>query len=379
MSELLAGRMEAGRLDPARSATYPASSRQPRSPMRVDLFDFVLPPELIAQAPVRPRDAARLLLVDDLPLREIVVRELPSLLGRGDLLVLNDTRVLPTRFFARRTQVPVEVTLVERIDQSSWWALARPGKRLRPGDRVDLAPELAAEVAGKDAEGRVRLAFSLSGGALLAAIRAHGAMPLPPYIRRPKGGDPNDAADYQTVFARRDGAVAAPTAALHLTDGLLARLDAAGIERCFVTLHVAAGTFAPIKSHDTEGHVMHAEWCEVPEAAAAAIAAARARGGSVVAVGTTVLRTLESRADPDGTVRPGSADTRLFITPGYRFRVVDRLLTNFHLPRSTLLMLVAAFAGLERIQAAYAYAIAARFRFFSYGDACLLTRSGAAA
>ena len=342
--------------------------------MRVDLFDFDLPPELIAQAPVRPRDAARLLLVDDGPLRDRQIRDLPDLLRPRDLLVLNDTRVLPTRFFGRRDAVAVEVTLVERSGDSAWWALARPGKRLRPGDRVELAPGLVANVAGKDGAGRVRLDFPLAGEALLAAIRGSGAMPLPPYIRRPKGGDAHDAADYQTVFARRDGAVAAPTASLHLTEELLARLDAAGIGRCFVTLHVGAGTFAPVKADDTADHLMHAEWCEVPEAAAAAIAATRARGGRIVAVGTTALRTLESRAAADGAVRPGSGATRLFITPGYPFRTVDLLLTNFHLPRSTLFMLVAAFSGLDRIRAAYTHAIAGRFRFFSYGDACLLTR-----
>jgi S-adenosylmethionine:tRNA ribosyltransferase-isomerase len=343
--------------------------------MRVDLFDFDLPPERIAQAPLEPRDAARLLLVDDGPLREAVVRDLPDLLRPGDLLVLNDTRVLPTRFFARRGAVPVEVTLIERIDEGTWWALARPGKRLRPGDRLDLAPGLAAEVTGKDEEGRVRLAFDLSGEDLLAALRAHGAMPLPPYIRRPKGGDPLDRERYQTVFAKRDGAVAAPTASLHLTETLLARLAEAGVGHAFVTLHVGAGTFAPVKVEDTGSHRMHAEWCELPEATAAVIAEARARGGRIVAVGTTVLRTLESRAGPDGTLRPGSGDTGLFITPGYRFRVADLILTNFHLPRSTLFMLVCAFSGLARMQAAYAHAIARGFRFFSYGDACLLTRA----
>jgi S-adenosylmethionine:tRNA ribosyltransferase-isomerase len=341
--------------------------------MRVDLFDFDLPPELIAQAPVRPRDAARLLLVDDKPLREAFVRDLPSLLSPRDLLVLNDTRVLPTRFYARRGAIPVEVTLVEHVDDSAWWALARPGKRLRPGDRMDLAPGLAAEVRGKDEDGRVRLAFALTGDDLLAAIHARGAMPLPPYIRRPRGRDLQDVQDYQTVFARRDGAVAAPTASLHLTDELLAQLDAAGVSRRFITLHVGAGTFAPVKAEDTSQHVMHPEWCEVPEPTAAAIAAARERGGRIVAVGTTVLRTLESRVDHSGAVLPGAGNTRLFVTPGYRFRVVDLLLTNFHLPRSTLFMLVAAFAGLERMQAAYAHAIGQRFRFFSYGDACLVS------
>ncbi|HEX6013132.1 MAG TPA: S-adenosylmethionine:tRNA ribosyltransferase-isomerase, partial [Geminicoccaceae bacterium] len=249
--------------------------------MRVDLFDFDLPQDLIAQAPARPRDAARLLLVDDGPLREASVRDLPGLLRPGDLLVLNDTRVLPTRFFAKRGEAAVEITLVERVDDPCWWALARPGKRLRPGDAVELAPGLVARVEAKDEEGRARLRFERTGEALLEALRAAGAMPLPPYIRRPKGGDARDRADYQTVFARRDGAVAAPTASLHLTEELLARLDAAGVGRCFVTLHVGAGTFAPVTVADTDQHRMHAEWCEVPQAAAAAVAAARARGGRV--------------------------------------------------------------------------------------------------
>jgi S-adenosylmethionine:tRNA ribosyltransferase-isomerase len=350
--------------------------------MRVDLFDFDLPPKLVAQEPVSPRDGARLLLVDEGPLREAVVRDLPRLLRSGDLLVLNDTRVLPTRFFARRGDAAVEVTLVERAGDAAaaWWALARPGKRLRPGDTVELATGLRAVVEAKDGEGRVLLAFALSGQALLEAIRAGGAMPLPPYIRRPKGGDARDAQRYQSVFARRDGAVAAPTASLHLTEALLAACATAGVERAFVTLHVGAGTFAPVKAEDTEDHRMHPERYAVPPETAEAIAATRARGGRIVAVGTTVLRALESAARPDGGgVAPGAGETRLFVTPGYRFGVVDRLLTNFHLPRSTLFMLVCAFAGLERMRAAYAHAVAGRFRFFSYGDACLLTRAGAPA
>lgn len=343
--------------------------------MRVDLFDFELPPELVAQAPMSPRDAARLLLVDAAPLRLMTVRDLPDLLRPGDLLVLNDTRVLPTRFFARRGEAAVEVTLVERIGTDGWWALARPGRRLRQGDRVTLAPGLTAEMRGKDAEGRVRLACTPGGAEMLAAIRAAGAMPLPPYIRRPKGGDARDRDAYQSLFARREGAVAAPTASLHLTAELLARLDARGIGRAFVTLHVGAGTFAPVKVEDTAQHRMHAEWCELPEATVAAIAATRARGGRIVAVGTTVLRTLESAAEADGALRAGARETSLFITPGYRFAVVDLLLTNFHLPRSTLLMLVAAFAGRERMLAAYAWAVAQHLRFFSYGDACLIARA----
>ncbi len=341
--------------------------------MRVDLFDFDLPAELIAQAPVRPRDLARLLVVDGGLRREHVVRDLPGLLRPGDLLVLNDTRVLPTRFFGRRGEVAVEVTLVERIDEAGWWALARPGKRLRPGDLVELAPGFVAEVVTKDAEGRVHLAFPQGGAALFAAMQAHGAMPLPPYIRRGRGGEASDREDYQTIFARRDGAVAAPTASLHLTESLLDQLAKAGIARRFVTLHVGAGTFAPVKVEDTDQHRMHAEWCEVPPATAAAIAATRARGGRIVAVGTTVLRTLESAVDATGTVQPGARETRLFVTPGFRFRTTDLLLTNFHLPRSTLFMLVCAFAGTARMQDAYAHAIASGFRFFSYGDACLLT------
>lgn len=346
--------------------------------MRTDLFDFDLPPGLIAQEPARPRDAARLLYVpaDDGPFAERAVGDLPDLLRPGDLLVLNDTRVLPTRLAGRRGDVPFEATLVERAGDAAWWALARPGKRLRPGDRVGFDGGLAATVEAKDEEGRVRFGFALSGENLLAAIRAHGAMPLPPYIRRPRGGTRGDRDDYQPVFARREGAVAAPTASLHFTPELLARLEERGVRRTFATLHVGAGTFAPVKVEDVRDHRMHAEWYEVSEDTAAQVAAARAAGGRIVAVGTTALRALESAAAEDGTVRPSTAETRLFITPGYRFRAVDLLLTNFHLPRSTLLMLVAAFSGLERARAAYAFAVERRYRFFSYGDACLLERAG---
>jgi S-adenosylmethionine:tRNA ribosyltransferase-isomerase len=349
----------------------------PSPPMRADLFDFDLPPELIAQEPARPRDAARLLVVGD-GFGERSVRDLPDLLRPGDLLVLNDTRVLPTRFAGRRGAVPVEVTLVEPAGEAAWWALARPGKRLRPGDPLELAQGLTATVEEKDEEGRVRLRFALDGEELLAAIRAEGSMPLPPYIRRPRGGDARDRTDYQPVFARREGAVAAPTASLHFTPELLARLDERGVRRAFVTLHVGAGTFAPVKAEDVRDHRMHAEWYEVPEATARLVGEVRGAGGRIVAVGTTALRALESAAAQDGTVRPGAAETRLFATPGYRFRVVDVLLTNFHLPRSTLFMLVAAFSGLDRMRAAYAVAIDRRFRFFSYGDACLLERAGEA-
>lgn len=342
--------------------------------MRVDLFDFDLPPERIAQAPVHPRDAARLLVVGD-RLADRIVRDLPELLVPGDLLVLNDTRVLPTRFAARRGDVPVELTLVEPVGDAAWWALARPGKRLRPGDRVDLAAELSAEVRAKRPDGAVLLDFALAPDELTARIERHGAMPLPPYIRRPRGGSPEDRRDYQSIFARIDGSVAAPTASLHLTPALVEQLDARGIARAFVTLHVGLGTFAPVKVADTDAHQMHAERFAVPSGTVEAIDRTRAAGGRVVAVGTTVLRALETAAGEGGMVRPGPGETRLFCTPGFRFRVVDRLLTNFHLPRSTLFMLVCAFAGTARMRAAYAHAIAGGYRFYSYGDACLLDRA----
>jgi S-adenosylmethionine:tRNA ribosyltransferase-isomerase len=347
--------------------------------MRVDLFDFALPPELIAQRPAEPRESARLLAigaggVGGAALADRRIADLPDLLRPGDLLVLNDTRVIPTRFFARRGEAAVEITLVEPQGDDAWWAFAKPGKRLRPGDRVALAPELWASVRGKREDGLVDLRFDLAGPALLAAIRAQGAMPLPPYIRRERGGDPRDLDDYQTVFARSEGSVAAPTASLHLTRGLLARLAAQGVQTAFVTLHVGLGTFLPVKVDDTADHRMHAEWFEVPEATAAAWARTRVQGGRIVAVGTTALRTLESAMGPERLL-PGSGRTELFVTPGHALHGADLLLTNFHLPRSTLFMLVCAFGGMDRLRAAYAHAIATGYRFFSYGDACLIERS----
>jgi S-adenosylmethionine:tRNA ribosyltransferase-isomerase len=341
--------------------------------MRLEWFDFDLPPERIAQHPVEPRDAARLLLVHRDRLEDSVVRELPRHLASGDLLVVNDTRVLPVRFFARRGAARIELTLVSALDQRRWRALAKGAKRLRVGDELELAPDLTATVVGRDAEGGVILAFALEGEALLAAIQQHGAMPLPPYIRR---AEPlaRDRIDYQTLFARRDGAVAAPTAGLHFTERLLQQLEAHGIGLARVTLHVGIGTFLPVRAADLRQHVMHGEWYEVPAETAKAIAETRQRGGAVVAVGTTVVRTLETAARDDGTVIAGSGDTSLYILPGFRFRVVDRLLTNFHLPKSTLFALVCAFAGYRRMHAAYRHAIAQGYRFFSYGDACLLDR-----
>jgi S-adenosylmethionine:tRNA ribosyltransferase-isomerase len=348
--------------------------------MRVDLFDFHLPDHLIAQRPAAPRDSARLLDVASDGLHDRLVRDLPSLLRRGDLLVFNDTRVIPARLkgvrsgAAGRQDVAVEALLIRDLGVGRWLSFARPTKRLRSGDGLVFSGGLAAKVETKNDDGSVVLAFDTLGPVFLASLEKGGAVPLPPYIR---GGvaDAQDRADYQTLFARYDGSVAAPTAGLHFTPGLMASLAAAGIATAGVTLHVGAGTFQPVRARDTDAHTMHAEWGEVPEETARAVEATRAAGGRVVSVGTTSLRLLESVArDHDGTIKAWTGETDIFIVPGFRFRAVDLLLTNFHLPRSTLFMLVAAFAGLERMRQAYAHAISERYRFYSYGDCCLLRR-----
>ena len=321
-----------------------------------------------------PRDAARLLVVDD-GLADRRVRDLPGLLQPGDLLVVNDTKVIPTRLVGRRGEARIEATLPQAAGPRAWRAVARPARKLRPGDRGVFADDFVAEVADKGEGGEVTLSFDRDGPDLLAALARYGAMPLPPYIKREGGADERDRADYQTAFARHDGAVAAPTAGLHFAPALLAALDEARIGRVALTLHVGAGTFLPVKADDTADHVMHAERGRLGADAAAAINRARAEGGRIVAVGTTSLRLLETAAAADGTVAPFDGETAIFITPGYRFRAVDLLLTNFHLPRSTLFMLVAAFAGLTRMRAAYAHAIRQQYRFYSYGDCCLLQRS----
>jgi S-adenosylmethionine:tRNA ribosyltransferase-isomerase len=340
--------------------------------MRVDEFDYELPRTLIAARPAVPRDAARLLVVDGAALVDRQVRDLPELLRAGDLLVFNDTKVIPARLRGRRGQAAIEVTLHKQHGAGCWAAFARPAKRLKPGDRIDFADDFAATVEAKGEAGEIMLCFDRADAALMAALIRHGHMPLPPYIAARRAVDAEDAADYQTLFATHEGAVAAPTAGLHFTPGLMAGLAGRGIGHVTVTLHVGAGTFLPVRVEDTEDHRMHAEWGELSAAASQAIAEARARGGRIVAVGTTSLRLLETAADAAGVVRPFAGDTALFITPGYRFRAVDLLLTNFHLPRSTLLMLVAAFSGLQEIRAAYEHAKAAGYRFYSYGDACLL-------
>ncbi|MBL8660629.1 MAG: tRNA preQ1(34) S-adenosylmethionine ribosyltransferase-isomerase QueA [Rhodospirillales bacterium] len=344
--------------------------------MKIGDFDFDLPASAIAQHPATPRDAARLLDVGE-DCRDRVFRDLPGLLRPGDMLVCNDTAVMPTRLFGRRDDVAVEATLIEDLGGGRWLALARPGRRLRIGQRIAFADDFAAEVAAKADDGRVTLAFDRDGPDLLAAFETYGGMPLPPYIRRPRGGDPRDRIDYQTVFAAHPGAVAAPTAGLHFTPSLLAEADRRGLGRTMVTLHVGAGTFLPVKADDIGDHVMHAERGEISAAAAEAVNAARAAGGRIVAVGTTSLRLIEAAADDDGQLRAFSGETDLFIKPGHRWKIADLLLTNFHLPRSTLFVLVCAFAGTGRMQAAYRHAIAAGYRFYSYGDCCLLRRSEA--
>ena len=339
--------------------------------MRVDEFDFLLPRRLIAAHPIEPRDAARLLVVGA-DLADSHVRELPALLRRGDVLVVNDTRVIPTRLYGRRGQAAIEATLHRRENPARWRAFVKNARRLKIGDRIEFAADFSAAVAARHAEGDLSLAFDCSGADLRAALERYGAMPLPPYIKRPRGGDPHDRADYQTLFAVNEGAVAAPTAGLHFTPALLDALDRVGVERVAVTLHVGAGTFLPVKVANTADHVMHGEWGTVSADAAARLNAARKAGGRIVAVGTTAVRLLESAAVAEGEIKPFEDETELFITPGYRFRAVDVLFTNFHLPRSTLFMLVSAFAGLERMKRAYAHAVAQGYRFFSYGDACLL-------
>ena len=356
--------------------------------MRVDLFDFDLPEDLIALRPARPRDSARLLhMRADGVFEDRVVRDAPELFRPGDVLVFNDTRVIPARLAGVRvrdeTSVAVEATLLKRLSPSRWTALAKPGKRLREGDRIRfgemddracLLGALDATVAAKGEDGEITLAFDLAGPDLDAAIAAAGAMPLPPYIAGKRAPDEQDMSDYQTFYAQEDGAVAAPTAGLHFTRELFEQLTDRGVWCMRVTLHVGAGTFLPVKAEDTAEHVMHSEWRSIPDGVAFEINRAKSEGRRVVAIGTTALRSIESAADESGRVHAMAGETDIFITPGYRFRVVDGLWTNFHLPRSTLFMLVSAFAGLDRMKAAYDHAIAHRYRFYSYGDASLIWR-----
>lgn len=345
--------------------------------MRFDAFDFDLPRERIAQQPANPRDSARLLTVGD-GLEDRTVADLPLLLRSGDLLVVNETRVMPVRLSGKRGEVAVEVTLHTDSGDGCWIAFARPGRRLRVGDRVDFADGFHANVVDKRPEGDIVLVFPMPADEFVAALDRHGTMPLPPYIRRDRGGEPVDRKNYQTMFAATDGAIAAPTAGLHFTPDLMSELAAAGIGCARLTLHVGVGTFLPVKVDDLDDHRMHSEFGIIDDAAAAAVNEARAAGGRIVAVGTTCVRLLESATDEAGKVHSFEGTTDLFITPGWRFRGVDLMMTNFHLPKSTLFVLVSAFAGLERMKEAYRHAIESEYRFYSYGDACLLTPEAAA-
>jgi S-adenosylmethionine:tRNA ribosyltransferase-isomerase len=339
--------------------------------MRVDLFDFDLPADRIALRPAVPRDAARLLLVAGERMEDRMVADLPTLLRAGDMLVFNDTRVIPAQLEGMRGAARIGATLHKRESLRSWRAFVRNAKRVRDGDRIDFGQGVAAIATGRQEDGSLLLSFEGDEPVEVLLERA-GRMPLPPYIAGKREADARDAQDYQTMFAREKGAVAAPTAALHFTPALMAALAEAGIGTETLTLHVGAGTFLPVKAEDTADHRMHSEWGRIDAAMAERLNGARAKGGRIVAVGTTSLRLLESAADAEGKVRAFEGDTAIFITPGYRFRAVDGLLTNFHLPRSTLFMLVSALMGRERMQAAYAHAIGEGYRFYSYGDASLL-------
>jgi S-adenosylmethionine:tRNA ribosyltransferase-isomerase len=342
--------------------------------MRVDLFDFDLPADRIALRPARPRDSARLLLVEGGAIADHKVLDLPDLLRRGDVLVFNDTRVIPAQLEGRRGEAGIGATLHKREGVREWQAFLRNARRARVGDSIDFGEGVNASVVDKADDGSALLHFHGDEPVEILLERA-GRMPLPPYIASKRPADEADRADYQTIFAREDGAVAAPTAALHFTERLLAALDARGVARETLTLHVGAGTFLPVKAEDTGKHRMHAEWGRIDAATAGRLNAARASGGRLIAVGTTSLRLLESAAGEDGTIHAFEGDTAIFITPGYSFRVIDGLITNFHLPKSTLFMLVSALMGLDVMKSAYVHAIAQGYRFYSYGDASLLLPS----
>ncbi|MEE8351134.1 MAG: tRNA preQ1(34) S-adenosylmethionine ribosyltransferase-isomerase QueA [Rhodospirillales bacterium] len=351
--------------------------------MRVSDFDFELPETFIAQHPVVPRDSARLLVIGENETRDLTITNLADLVKPGDVLVVNDTRVIPVRLKGRQNTTSdnggarIEVTLLKSKDGGTWQAFARPAKKLKVGDRITFADGFSADVTDKGEGGEVSLSFALSDEALMPALEKHGIMPLPPYIKRREtdSQDFDDPRDYQTMFAQIPGAVAAPTAGLHFTPDLMQDLEAAGAKVVSLTLHVGAGTFLPVKVNDTKDHKMHSEWGEIAPETAKSINTAKDKGHRVIAVGTTTLRLLETAADDDGSLHPFSGETDIFITPGYKFKIVDALLSNFHLPRSTLFMLVSAFSGVDCMKAAYEHAKAQGYRFYSYGDACFLERT----
>lgn len=341
--------------------------------MKTDIFNFNLPEGLIADAPANPRDSSKLLHIGPTgELTDYTVADLDQLLRPDDVLVFNDTKVIPARLHGQRGAAHVEITLFKQLNLSDWETLIKNARRLKIGDIITLGDDFHATVTDKKPDGPVIVHFNKAGADLMAALHTVGSMPLPPYIKRPSGGKESDKADYQTIYARHEGAVAAPTAGLHFTPALFNRLDAKGIERLFVTLHVGGGTFLPVKVADTDNHKMHAEFGVITAETADKINAAKNSGRRIIAVGTTSLRLLESATSEDGIIHPFSGETDIFITPGYRFKLIDALFTNFHLSGSTLFMLVCAFAGIDTMKAAYTYAIEHGYRFFSYGDACLI-------
>ena len=342
--------------------------------MKLSDFDYDLPPEAVASHPAEPRDAARLLDLRRDTLVDRIVSDLPDLLGQGDLMVVNNTRVIPARLEGRRGEAGISVTLHQRIAPDTWRCFAKPARKLRLGDQVEFSSILTAEVTALGEDGERTLTFTLAGDKLDQAIEAHGSMPLPPYIPRPDGPTRDDSASYQTIYARHKGAVAAPTAGLHFTPELMQRIRDKGVNMAEVTLHVGAGTFLPVKTDDVRDHRMHHGWGEITAPVAEAINRTRDEGGRIIAVGTTTLRILEACWKENGCIQEWQAETDLFIIPGFRFGVIDLLMTNFHLPKSTLMMLVSAFAGKGAIDQAYAHALKTGYRFFSYGDACLMER-----
>ena len=342
--------------------------------MKLSDFDYDLPPEAVASHPAEPRDAARLLDLRRDTLVDRIVSDLPDLLGQGDLMVVNNTRVIPARLEGRRGEAGISVTLHQRIAPDTWRCFAKPARKLRLGDQVEFSSILTAEVTALGEDGERTLTFTLAGDKLDQAIEAHGSIPLPPYIPRPDGPTRDDSASYQTIYARHKGAVAAPTAGLHFTPELMQRIRDKGVNMAEVTLHVGAGTFLPVKTDDVRDHRMHHEWGEITAPVAEAINRTRDEGGRIIAVGTTTLRILEACWKENGCIQEWQAETDLFIIPGFRFGVIDLLMTNFHLPKSTLMMLVSAFAGKGAIDQAYAHALKTGYRFFSYGDACLMER-----
>lgn len=342
--------------------------------MKVDIFDFNLPEERIANEPANPRDSAKLLYINGQKLNDFTIRNLPDLLKPSDILVFNDTKVIPARIYGKRGDAAIEATLLKQIDLSTWKCLIKNARRLKVGQQIDFSENFTALVKSKDEDGPVELTFNVGGADLFAQLHIHGIMPLPPYIKRKKGGKESDKANYQTIFAKNEGAVAAPTAGLHFTPELFDVFDKKGIQKEFVTLHVGGGTFLPVKVEDTKDHKMHSEYGIISKEVADKLNKAKSEGRRIIPVGTTALRLIESAADDNGVIHPFCQETAIFITPGYRFKFADALFTNFHLPQSTLFMLVCAFAGIDEMKAAYQHAIDKEYRFFSYGDACFIEK-----